>query len=741
MWVVAGLFAVTLALPLDGMAATVRDNVLGGAAVALPALVIAARAVLVPADRAWAAALALACASFTAGNVVYLSWVQYQDPLPFPTAADAGYLGFYPLALLGVLLSLRGSARRLRPGIALEAVMAGLAAAAAGVWLFDPVAPHFEGDVLGFAVSLAYPVGDVLLLTAAVAVMIVGGGRPRNMCRYLAVGLLVFVVGDAVYAYRVALDTYQVGTVLDATWALGLALVAHGAWRDDGTSRREPAVRAQSLWLPAVAGFVALAVLVTASALPAPRLTVALAAASLLLGAVRTVEAFVRVRQLAVAQAEARTDHLTGIANRRALMDELQRKLGDRPNGGVVGLAILDLDRFKDVNDSLGHQAGDELLQLVAERLSQATASDALVARLGGDEFALLATRTTADDLVSLAHRARASLQQPFELTEMTVHVSASVGAAVAPDHAGTRGDLLRCADVAMYAAKADRVGVVMYQGHHRRAGRDRLQLVEDLYRALDRGELVPYYQPKATPGGAVVGVEVLVRWLHPERGMLLPGAFLDAVEDHDLMPALTESMLVQALRDCARWWAQGRQLTVSVNISAADLQDPDLSARVMDLLLEHGLPAPTLVLEITESAVMTDPDAALRTLQWIRDVGVEISVDDYGTGHSSLAYLRRLPVQELKIDRSFVRELPANTKDLAIVESTLRMAQALGLRVVAEGVEDAETLRLLRLLGCDLVQGWHLAAAMPSEQVLPWLETHEAGLASHVVERGSDRT
>lgn len=292
-----------------------------------------------------------------------------------------------------------------------------------------------------------------------------------------------------------------------------------------------------------------------------------------------------------------------------------------------------------------------------------------------------------------------------------------------------------------MYAAKADRVGVVMYQGHHRRAGRDRLQLVEDLYRALDRGELVPYYQPKATPGGAVVGVEVLVRWLHPERGMLLPGAFLDAVEDHDLMPALTESMLVQALRDCARWWAQGRQLTVSVNISAADLQDPDLSARVMDLLLEHGLPAPTLVLEITESAVMTDPDAALRTLQWIRDVGVEISVDDYGTGHSSLAYLRRLPVQELKIDRSFVRELPANTKDLAIVESTLRMAQALGLRVVAEGVEDAETLRLLRLLGCDLVQGWHLAAAMPSEQVLPWLETHEAGLASHVVERGSDRT
>ncbi|MFZ5869674.1 MAG: putative bifunctional diguanylate cyclase/phosphodiesterase [Actinomycetota bacterium] len=290
-----------------------------------------------------------------------------------------------------------------------------------------------------------------------------------------------------------------------------------------------------------------------------------------------------------------------------------------------------------------------------------------------------------------------------------------------------------------MYAAKADRAGVVMYRGHEGRTGRDRLQLVEDLYRALDRGELVPYYQPKAAPDGAVLGVEALVRWHHPEHGLLMPGAFLDAVEDHELMPALTESMLAQALRDCADWAAKGRRLTVSVNISAADLRDPDLAARVLDLLLEHGLPAPALVLEITESAMMTDPDAALRTLQWLRDVGVEISVDDYGTGHSSLAYLRRLPVQELKIDASFVREMKGNSKDVAIVESTLRMAQALGLRVVAEGVEDAETLRRLRLLGCDVVQGWHLAAAMPAEQLLPWVEAHEARVAEQVAERRPD--
>lgn len=262
---------------------------------------------------------------------------------------------------------------------------------------------------------------------------------------------------------------------------------------------------------------------------------------------------------------------------------------------------------------------------------------------------------------------------------------------------------------------------------------------MEDLYRALDRGELVPYYQPKAAPDGAVLGVEALVRWHHPEHGLLMPGAFLDAVEDHELMPALTESMLAQALRDCADWAAKGRRLTVSVNISAADLRDPDLAARVLDLLLEHGLPAPALVLEITESAMMTDPDAALRTLQWLRDVGVEISVDDYGTGHSSLAYLRRLPVQELKIDASFVREMKGNSKDVAIVESTLRMAQALGLRVVAEGVEDAETLRRLRLLGCDVVQGWHLAAAMPAEQLLPWVEAHEARVAEQVAERRPD--
>lgn len=384
LWTVTALFVVALALPLDGAAVTVRDIVLGNAAVTLPAVVIAARAALVPADRRWASVLALGIAAFATGNVVYLSWVQYQDPVPFPTAADAGYLGLYPFALLGVLLSLRAPAGRLRSGIVLDTVMAGLAAAAFAVWVFEPFAPHFEGDLLAYAVSLAYPVGDVALITTAIAVMIAGGGHRPALYRYLAAGLLVFVVADALYAHRVATGTYEVGTVLDAGWALGLTLMAHGAWRADDLGRREPGVRAQSLWLAAAAGLAALVVLVAATEVPVPRLAVALAAASLLLGAVRTVDAFVRVRDLAVAQAEARTDDLTGIANRRALMDRLHSELHTRVNGHVVGLAILDLDRFKDVNDSLGHHAGDELLRLVAERLTEATEADTFVARLGG---------------------------------------------------------------------------------------------------------------------------------------------------------------------------------------------------------------------------------------------------------------------------------------------------------------------------------------------------------------------
>ncbi|MGW3286543.1 putative bifunctional diguanylate cyclase/phosphodiesterase [Streptomyces sp. NPDC001002] len=417
-------------------------------------------------------------------------------------------------------------------------------------------------------------------------------------------------------------------------------------------------------------------------------------------------------------------DPLTGLPNRQWLLERIWTALDDAERiGARAALMLIDLDRFRSVNDTLGHLAGDRLLLQIADRLRVALPRGAEAARLGGDEFAVLLP--VADSTTSATRVARnlvAALSSPLDLDGLTLVLEASAGVAVFPDHALDAEGLLRRADVAMYQAKRDRTGVEVYESKRDSNTPDRLGLLGDLRRALDAHEVQLHYQPKVRFDGQVAGLEALVRWVHPERGKVPPDEFIAIAESSGLMPHLTEYVLDTALAQVAKWRAQGLFVPVAVNVSPRDVHTPGFAGSVAARLARHGVPAGSLQLEITEHVLLEDPQRAADTLAGLTGHGVKMSLDDFGTGYSSLVHLRRLPVSELKIDRSFVARLAYDTEDAEIVRCTVDLAHSLGLLVVAEGVEDDETWERLRDLGCDAVQGWLVAAAMPSEETTAWL-------------------
>ncbi|GLF94808.1 putative bifunctional diguanylate cyclase/phosphodiesterase [Streptomyces yaizuensis] len=417
-------------------------------------------------------------------------------------------------------------------------------------------------------------------------------------------------------------------------------------------------------------------------------------------------------------------DPLTGLPNRQWLLERTWAALEEAESHGTrSALVLIDLDRFRSVNDTLGHLAGDRLLLQIAQRLRHALPRGAEAARLGGDEFAVLLP--VADSITSAQRVARqlaGELSSPLDLDGLTLVLEASAGVAVFPEHALDAEGLLRRADVAMYQAKRDRTGVEVYESKRDSNTPDRLGLLGDLRRALDAHEVELHYQPKVRFDGHVAGLEALVRWVHPDRGRVPPDEFIAIAESSGLMPHLTEYVLDTALAQVAVWRAQGLKVPVAVNVSPRDVHTPGFAGSVAARLARHGVPAGALQLEITEHVLLEDPQRAADTLAGLTDHGVRMSLDDFGTGYSSLVHLRRLPVSELKIDRSFVARLAVDTEDAEIVRCTVDLAHSLGLLVVAEGVEDDETWERLRDLGCDAVQGWLVAAAMPPQETTAWL-------------------
>ena len=418
-------------------------------------------------------------------------------------------------------------------------------------------------------------------------------------------------------------------------------------------------------------------------------------------------------------RSDALHDGLTSLPNRVLFGQRLRHEL--RRASRSVDVMLLDLDGFKEVNDALGHAYGDDVLREVARRLSRCAGEDGIVARLGGDEFGVVLVGI--EDVVAVARRMRVALEEPLALGELRLRVSASTGIARWPVHGEDADELLRHADVAMYLAKGARTGCELYDPARDPYGPERLALLGELREGIPRGELVVHYQPKLSlRSGLVEGAEALVRWQHPRRGLLGPGEFVELAEQSDLMPALTASVLESALAQVAAWRALGMTMSVAVNVPPEALHDQALPAAVSAALARHGVGGSALHLEITESSLMRDAARATEILDALRALGVRVAIDDFGTGYSSLAWLKRLPVHEIKIDRSFVLEMDERSSDAAIVQSTVQLGQTLGLAVVAEGVETASALERLRSFGCDVAQGYLISRPLPADELTAWL-------------------
>jgi diguanylate cyclase (GGDEF)-like protein len=429
-------------------------------------------------------------------------------------------------------------------------------------------------------------------------------------------------------------------------------------------------------------------------------------------------------RQVEEIEHQAMHDNLTGLPNRVLFRDRVEQALhGAKRHPGEVAVMFLDLDRFKEVNDTLGHESGDVLLREVGQRLAHSLRAGDTVARLGGDEFAVLAAGLDeADDALVVAKKLRQAVEWPFTLRGLTLEVEASIGIAIFPEHGTDVDTLLRHADVAMYQSKEAHSGVGVYSPERDVYSPDRLKLLGELRRAIEQNELVLYYQPKVSLSTSeVVGFEALVRWQHPEQGLLAPERFVPFAEHTGLVKPLTRYVMREAVRSCAKWHEHGLDLGVAVNLSARDLLDLHLPDEVRLLLSETGIDPGRLELEITENTILSDPVRTRAILSRLKELGVRLAIDDFGSGYSSLGYLKRLPLDVLKIDKSFVMTMLADDDSAAIVRSTIDLAHNLGLEVVAEGVATESISGALAALRCDAAQGFYFAGPLPEGEAARW--------------------
>jgi diguanylate cyclase (GGDEF)-like protein/PAS domain S-box-containing protein len=416
-------------------------------------------------------------------------------------------------------------------------------------------------------------------------------------------------------------------------------------------------------------------------------------------------------------------DTLTDLPNRTLLRDCLQEAMitaSDQRH--YVGLLLIDLDRFREINDTLGHHRGDILLQQIGPRLRAVLRDADLIARLGGDEFAVLLPIIDKEDISFIAEKILKVLEKPFLIEKIPIVIEASIGIALSPDHGENPDGLIQRADIAMYVAKENKKGYAIYSSEVDKHSSRRLALLGELRDAIESDHLFLVYQPKIhLQTGRIVGVEALVRWQHPQHGVIPPDEFITVAEHTGLIKPLTLWVVKSALRQCSEWHDAGRRLSVAVNLSARNLEDPNLPDQIAELLDGFGIFPSFLELEITESALMVNPIDAMETLTHLNEMGIQLSIDDFGTGYSSLGYLKRLPVNQIKIDKSFVMEMATDEDDAMIVQSTIELTHHLGLTVVAEGVESQEVLNKLTALDCDAAQGYYISRPINASALNSW--------------------
>jgi diguanylate cyclase (GGDEF)-like protein len=644
-----------------------------------------------------------------------------------PSAADVFYLGFYPLTYVALVLLVRRHTRKLVPASWLDGAVAGLGAAAlCACFAFNAILQSVGGSAAAVATNLAYPIGDVLLLALVVGGTAILPNWRRAQWVLLATALAINAAGDTFNLFQSSAGGSRIGTTLNAVaWPVSILLISISVWLQPGRADPAAVQRAPGFLLPGLGAFAGLAILYAATVRHVPELGIALATLTLATVGVRLA---LSVRSLrAVTEQRHRqsiTDELTGLGNRRHLFQVLDSFFSDGPAahaaGHSLGFLYVDLDHFKEINDSFGHAAGDELLKQIRPRLAGVLRGDDMLVRLGGDELGVILLDTDQQYATTVARRLMAKLQEPFTLSAVTVRISASIGIAFAPADARDAVGLLRCADLAMYRAKLVRSSVEIYN-HDIDDGGNRLLLVEELRSAIEGGGLLLHYQPLVDlHTGELSAVEALLRWPHPRLGLVPPLDFLPLAEEAGLMRPLTAWVLDTALQQLGTWRSDGRSLAMSVNVSSTNLLEDGFVDVVRAALRRHDLPANALILEITETTIIGDFEACKRVIAELRELGVAVSIDDFGAGFTSLAFLGSLAVSELKLDRSFITDLAATDRgqDHKLVRATIDLGHALGLRVVAEGIEDSATMGLLSRAGCDLAQGYFISRPMPAQDL-----------------------
>lgn len=600
------------------------------------------------------------------------------------------------------------------------AIICGGTACIAGGLVVTPTARHLGTEGTGLLLALLYPLIDIALLlvvTGQVALRLRGGLRASSG---LLLGLGLFTVADLTFIVHLRSGRYDFNLPSIVLWGAGFALIVGNACRSRAVAPPAAGPTRGVLTMVIVSSIAATLVLaVDPHGSMRPYLLVP-ALGTLVAAGARLVLAVRAANRAAEAVALSLTDDLTALPNRRAALARLEDGLRD---GGALGLVLLDLDGFKDINDTLGHGAGDAVLIEVAQRMRASVDPAVMVTRLGGDEFALICPSGTELALMEVTRAVLAAIRVPLEVDGIMLRVDASAGMTVQHARDTESSEMLRRADVAMYDAKRHRSGAVLYDPHNDTFSRDRLMLGEELRRGIDEDQLVLWYQPQLDVAtGAICGVEALVRWQHPQAGLLSPAIFLPVARRSGLMLALSQAIGRIAVRDMTRWAQLGLHPRVAINCAPPELMSGIFLPELDAMLAAAGLEACQVTIEVTEDTFLSEPERARELLGDLRHRGFEISVDDYGTGFSSLSYLRDLPIQELKMDRSFIAAIRADARSRMIVVSTFQLADALGLRMVAEGVETQAIADDLAQLGVHVLQGYHVARPMPPEQIVDHL-------------------
>jgi diguanylate cyclase (GGDEF)-like protein len=707
----------------------------------LAAAIICLRPLRIHTCRRSFALVAAGVTAYSAGNVMWTTWLSHAANPSVPSVSDLLWLAFYPLVAAGIV-GLTGIRGRNRPpaGVWLDGIVAGGGLAAIGAAIIVPSVLSGHGSAATLAMELTYPIGDLLLVGLVVGIIALRGWRIDRGWAGLGAAFALLAAADFLYAIQGTGTAGRPSAAANLTYLLALSALAFVAWQVP-PSRPEPKFASWSVLLvPSGFMFAALGLLLLDHVQRLSALPFGLATVTMLAAIGRMIVAFRDARGLAEARRLAGTDDLTSLPNRRRFMALTEEAIAaSEASGRGLAVLMLDLDNFKQLNDTLGHHAGDQLLRKIGPRLQHALRHLHTVGRLGGDEFAVLVYPAPGEDaIVAIAQDILGALREPFTVSELSLRVTGSLGIATFPDHARDAAELMRHADIAMYQAKTSRDRYDFYARERDTHSLERLALAAELAAALSSNAIEVHYQPKADARTRrIVGVEALARWRRADGRLAPPSEFVGPAEHAGLSRELTRRVVELALAQVRRWRDAGYDLQMAVNTTVADLLDTTFPDEIEAALARHGLPAEALVLEVTESSVLADPDRIGAVMQRLCELGVELSLDDFGTGYSSLAHLKALPVGELKIDRSFVSRMCSDATDAAIVYALIQLARKLDIRLVAEGVEDRWTLDALRVLDCDLIQGYLISRPLPAPEIESQLESQRRQrLSSGIVHR-----